>query len=141
MRFHHVGILVANIEQHFKDHFTNELGITSIEGPVLDPNQKAFTAMIRTGLGAGIELISPSGIDSPISPALENGGGMHHICYEVDDIESTIEKMRSAGMAPVSPPTPATLFGGLRVAFMYSKLGGLIELVESDTSDPENEHS
>lgn len=141
MRFHHVGILVANIEQHFKDHFATELGMKSLDGPVLDPNQKAFTAMIRTGSGAGIELISPNGTDSPIASALESGGGMHHICYEVDDIESTLEKMRSAGMLPVSPPTSAALFNGLRVAFMYSKLGGLVELVESKTPDPEIERS
>ena len=141
MRFHHVGILVADIEQHFKDHFVTELGMKSLDAPVLDPNQKAFTAMIRTGSGAGIELISPSGPESPISSALESGGGMHHICYEVDDIETTLESMRSAGMVPVSPPAPATLFGGRRVAFMYSKLGGLVELVESEAADAESERS
>jgi methylmalonyl-CoA/ethylmalonyl-CoA epimerase len=141
MRFHHVGILVANIEEHFKNHFAAELGMESLDGPVFDPSQKAFTAMIRTGPGAGIELISPNGPDSPIASAFKNGGGMHHICYEVDDIEATLEEMRSAGMVPVSPPTPATLFDGLRVAFMYSKLGGLVELVESKTTDPESGRS
>jgi methylmalonyl-CoA/ethylmalonyl-CoA epimerase len=135
MKFHHVGILVSDIESHFNEHFVNELGINSLKGPVLDPHQKAFTAMITTGPGAGIELISPSEPESPIKPALEKGGGLHHVCYEVDDINLEFDSLRSSGMVPVSSPKPAILFEGLQVAFLYSKLGGLIELVEAHPSN------
>ena len=135
MKFHHVGILVENIEQYFDDHFVKELGISTLDGPVLDTNQQAHTAMIRTGSGAGIELVSPSSPDSPIYAALQDGGGLHHICYEVQNIEDSLANMRASGMLPVSAPSPAALFGGLRVAFMYSKSGGLVELVEAPHED------
>lgn len=135
MRFHHVGILVNDIESHFDKHFVRELGIESLTGPVLDPNQQAFTAMISTGPGAGIELISPSEDDSPLKISLDKGGGLHHICYEVNDITESFSALRDTGMVPVSAPQPATLFEGLKVAFLYSRLGGLLELVESPVKD------
>jgi len=135
LKFHHVGILVESIEQYFDDHFANELGIYSLDGPVFDTNQQAHTAMIRTGSGAGIELVSPAIPESPIYAALQDGGGLHHICYEVQNIEDSLADMRAAGMLPVSAPSPAALFDGLRVAFMYSKHGGLVELVEAPRED------
>lgn len=132
MNFHHVGILVNDIIEYFEAHFVSELGISSLQGPVLDDNQKARTAMISTGPGAGIELVSPSEAGSPLSAALKAGGGLHHLCYEVDDIEAAFATLRERGLVPVSAPTPAVLFEGLRVAFLFSRTGGLIELVESE---------
>ncbi len=135
MRFHHVGILVGDIKEHFDSHFIGELGINSMKGPVLDPNQQAFTAMITTGQGAGIELVSPTNSNSPLNAALQKGGGLHHVCYEVDDIRHAFDSLHSSGMIPVSAPTPATLFEGLKVAFLYSKMGGLVELVEAPSDE------
>jgi methylmalonyl-CoA/ethylmalonyl-CoA epimerase len=135
LRFHHVGIVVSDVERYFEEHFKEELGVITLEGPVVDANQGATTAMVRTGPGAGIELVAPIGSDSPVSAALESGGGFHHICYEVNDINEAFDSLRSKGLVPVSEPVPAVLFGGSKVAFMFSKHGGLIELVEARKED------
>ncbi len=85
------------------------------------------------GLGAGrIELLEPVGPDSPISRFLERRGqGIHHVCLQVPDLETTLTRLAGSGIRPV-PPGIRTGAGGLPVAFLHPRdCGGvLLELVE-----------
>ena len=131
MKFRHVGIVVEDIRQYFADHFTGELNAGSLDGPVFDPNQNSYTAMVRVDSGSGLELVSPAGDEPPVSGKLAEGGGYHHICYDVKSLEDALAQSRKRGMIPVSPPRSAALFEGRRVAFMYSPHAGLTEFLEA----------
>jgi methylmalonyl-CoA/ethylmalonyl-CoA epimerase len=61
---------------------------------------------------------------------LKRGGGLHHLCYEVEDLEKQLEIARSMGMLVTRPPRPAVAFGGRRIAFVYTKHLLLLELLE-----------
>ncbi len=103
MKFHHVGIVVEDIRQYFADHFTGEMNAGSWDGPVFDPNQNSYTAMVRVDSGSGLELVSPAGDESPVSGKPAEGGGYHHICYEMKSLEDALAQSRKRGMIPVSP--------------------------------------
>ena len=78
------------------------------------------------------ELVEPAGDDSPVTNFLKKGGGLHHVCYEIDDIELGLKEARGAGFVMVSAPKPAVAFGGRRIAWICSKNRLLMEFLERD---------
>lgn len=131
MRLHHVGVVVADIEEHFARHYRQELRTGVLEGPVHDAEQDSYTALVKFDCSPAVELISPASPDSPVASHLAKGGGPHHLGFEVDDLDKVCADLASRGMLRVAGPDPAVLFDGRRVVFMYSRTGGLIELVEA----------
>ena len=80
-----------------------------------------------------VELLEPTSEDSPISKFLEKrGGGIHHIAVEVDDIESSLAKLKAQGMRLIDE-TPRVGAEGCLVAFVHpsSTNGVLLELVQT----------
>jgi methylmalonyl-CoA/ethylmalonyl-CoA epimerase len=129
---HHIGYVVADIAAAM-DGFVHSLG-ASWDGQIFeDPCQKVKVAFLTTGAAEPrIELIEPVGADSRVRRFLdEKGGGLHHICYQTDDIEAELRLMRSRRAMPVRKPTPAVAFGGRRIAWVLTPERLLVELLES----------
>ena len=82
-----------------------------------------------------IELLAPLGEDSPIARFLERNpeGGIHHICYEVDDIRAAREALKTAGARVLGDGEPKIGAHGKPVLFLHPKdfSGTLIELEQS----------
>ena len=79
-----------------------------------------------------VELLEPAAADTPIGKFIaRRGPGIHHICFEVDDLDATLEKCRSAGIRLIDE-VPRTGAEGRRIAFLHpASTGGiLIELTE-----------
>ena len=95
------------------------------------PDQESVVAFLPSGEGE-IELVKPTSPDSGVARYLERRGpGMHHICFEVDDIESMLERLRDTGVELINEvPTLGT--GGKKIAFVHPKSthGVLVELYE-----------
>lgn len=135
MKVHHVGTVVASVAEATV-HFT-DLGFRTEGGIVEDPIQKVRIQFMRgEGAGLRIELLEPLGSDSPVSGALSRGGGVTHVCYEVDDMVAAVEARRAAGAVLVSGPVPAPAISGARVAFLVDRHQGLFELVEAPAPVP-----
>jgi methylmalonyl-CoA/ethylmalonyl-CoA epimerase len=129
-RFHHVGFIVSSIAQTI-DGFERSLQATW-DGTVFDdPIQKVKVAFLSTGAGeAQIELVEPAGEGSPVSRFLALGGGLHHLCYEVDDLDLHLAGMRKRRAMIVRKPQPAVAFGGRRIAWVITAEKLLLEFVE-----------
>jgi len=96
------------------------------------PEQKVKVAMLGIG-EAKIELLEPISPDSPIAKFLEKSGpGIHHIAYQVDDIEAAIAHMLQQG-ARMIDEQPRNGAHGTRIAFVHPKSsnGVLTELCQS----------
>ena len=76
------------------------------------------------------ELVEPASEDSPVSDFLKKRGGLHHVCYEVDDLDAALENARRASWAIAASPAPAVAFKGRRIAWIFSKHRLLMELLE-----------
>lgn len=86
----------------------------------------------RSGEGAAIELLEPLQEDSPVGKFLEKRGeGIHHICFFVEDIESTLSELKEKGIKLIDE-TPRTGAYNSKVAFIHPKAlnGVLVELAE-----------
>ncbi|PPR57834.1 MAG: hypothetical protein CFH04_02217 [Alphaproteobacteria bacterium MarineAlpha3_Bin3] len=82
-----------------------------------------------------VELMEPLGEDSPITGFLEKNptGGMHHVCYEVDDIIAARDKLKDQGVRVLGDGEPKTGAHGKPVLFLHPKdfAGTLIELEQA----------
>ncbi|SRR5713226_2299717 len=129
--FHHVGFVVASINE-MGPSFAKSLG-TEWSGEIIhDPLQEARVTFLRCGSPEtpAVELVEPAGENSPLHKFLSRGGGLHHVCYEVDLLEEQLERSRSAGCLVVRKPLPAVAFGGRRIAWIYTSEKLLIEYLE-----------
>ncbi len=130
LRLHHMGFVVPDIATAMPA-FTRSMA-AEWDGQIFeDPLQKVKVAFmtIRTG-DAQIELVQPMGENSPVQRFLQQGGGMHHLCYEVGDLEAELAAFRSRGAAIASRPKPAVAFGGRRIAWVITSERFLVELLE-----------
>lgn len=131
VKLHHLGFVVSSIEES-ADTFARSLGATWDRKIISDPIQKVRVAFFQGSNSADplIELVEPGEPDSPVSRFLEQGGGLHHLCYEVRDLESYLMISKSAGNIVIRPPVPAVAFGGRRIAWAVTKARLLMEFLE-----------
>jgi methylmalonyl-CoA/ethylmalonyl-CoA epimerase len=128
---HHVGILVKDIEAE-SANLGARFGYV-VESPIIeDEVQTALVRFLRQpGAACWCELISPNGPGSKLAQALEQGGGLHHVCYEVDDMAAACAHLSATAMMMFRKPTPAVAFGGRPIAWFLGRNCQLVELVSS----------
>lgn len=128
MKIHHIGYAVKNIEEaikNFKDLGYKTLGILEA-----DEKRKVKIQFMQND-NYTIELISPSGEDSPIKNILTKiGNTPYHFCYEVENIERTIQMLKRKKYLLVENISPAKAINNQKVAFLFNNEIGLIELLE-----------
>lgn len=131
LNFHHVGFVVPDIAATVEG-FVRSLGATWDGCVYADPNQKVKVTFLITRPGdPQIELVEPVGEDSPVLRFLrEKGSGLHHVCYEVEDLEQSMTEMRTRGAIIARRPKPAVAFHGRRIAWMLTAEKLLVELLE-----------
>jgi methylmalonyl-CoA/ethylmalonyl-CoA epimerase len=129
---HHLGFAVSSISTAAED-FAACISARWDGEITHDPIQKvrvAFLSPIDTR-NPVFELVEPASEASPVSNFLKKkGGGLHHVCYEIDDLESGLREARGVGLVIVADPRPAVAFGGRRIAWVCSKRRLLVELLE-----------
>jgi methylmalonyl-CoA/ethylmalonyl-CoA epimerase len=128
-KINHIAIAVPDMEQA-KQEWGQKLGV-NMSDPLPQPEHGVTVIFIELG-GTKIELLEPLGDASPISRFLEQNpdGGMHHICFEVDDILKARDHLLANGARVLGDGTPKIGAHGKPVLFIHPKdvTGTLIEL-------------
>lgn len=138
LRLHHVGFVVSSIAASMPG-FARSMAAGVCSQCFEDPLQKAKVTFLTTRPGdAQIELVEPLGEDSPVQRFLQQtGGGLHHLCYEVADLEGELAGFRSRGAVIAKRPKPAVAFGGRRIAWVITAEKLLVELLEEKVTAAE----
>ena len=126
---HHVAIVVESIEKA-RNVYETALGMPA-GGIELVADQKVRVLVVRAGSQC-IELVEPASEDSPVMGFLKKRGpGLHHLAYNVENIERAIAACKAAGLRMIDEkPRPGAHH--CRIAFLHpSATGGVLsELVE-----------
>jgi methylmalonyl-CoA/ethylmalonyl-CoA epimerase len=130
MRLHHVGIVVESLAAHGQAYGTF-LGLTADSPIYHDPIQKVRIQFWKDAGGNLLELIEPASPDSPVSGVLKKGGGLNHLCYEVENFDEQVRLALERGAIPAGEMAPAIAFSGRRVAFLFFPKMNLVEFVEA----------
>ena len=128
-RLNHVAIAVRDLVSATA-LYRDTLG-AKVSEPLAQPAHGVTVVFIELP-NTKIELLEPLGAASPIAKFLERNpdGGMHHICYEVDDILAARDKLKAQGARVLGDGEPRTGAHGKPVLFLHPKdfNGTLIEL-------------
>ena len=93
----------------------------------------------KAGSAPKLELLEPLGPESPVAKFLDkHGPGLHHVAFEVDDLEAEMERLASLGFRLLAHE-PQTGADGKRIVFLHPKSTGgvLVELCQTMESKPE----
>lgn len=129
IKIDHIGIAVRSIAEALR-FYRDRLGL-KMEGEELVAEQRVKTYFLPTG-DTEIELLESTAPEGPISKFLEKRGeGIHHIAWEVEDLESALAELASQGVRLIDKE-PRAGAGGKRIAFIHpGETGGvLVELCE-----------
>ena len=131
-RLNHVAIAVSDLAK--ASRLYREMLGAEVSAPVAQPEHGVTTVFI-TLPNTKIELIAPLGEASPIANFLarQPDGGIHHVCYEVDDIAAARDRLQAKGARVLGDGEPKTGAHGKPVLFLHPKdFGGvLIELEQA----------
>ena len=127
-RVNHVAIAVKNLDEALKT-FENLLGHKAAQVKEV-PDQKIKAAMIHVG-DVEIELIQPTDPGTGVAKFLESKGeGVHHICFEVDDVDKELQAMAAKGVDTIDKKGRPGLAGKIGFLHPKSAKGVLIELAQ-----------
>ena len=131
-RLNHVAIAVPNLTAAATS-YRDTLG-AKVGEPQTLPEHGVTVVFIDMG-NSKIELLEPLGKDSPIAAFLGKSpsGGMHHVCYEVDDIIAARDRLKASGARVLGNGEPKAGAHGKPVLFLHPKdfQGTLIELEQA----------
>lgn len=122
--FHHIGIACADIDAATR-FVQQAFHIVSDSGTIFDPEQRANVRLFNEGQPGAVELVSGPVVASFVRRRIS----YYHVCYTTEDLEATLAESKRVGAMVLSPPKPAVLFGGRRVAFVHTPFG-LVEFLE-----------
>ena len=125
----HIGLAVNNLDKDAP--FWKHVLKISHKGTELVEDQGVSTDIYDTGRGK-VELLEALGENTAVGKFLKNHGpGMHHVCFEVDDINNAINELKESNIQVLSD-NPTTGAEGYKVVFIHPKSTGgvLVELAE-----------
>lgn len=131
-RLNHVAIAVPDLAAA-SAVYRDTLG-AKVSDPIDEPDHGVTVVFVELP-NTKIELLHPLGDASPIQGYLDKnpGGGMHHVCYEVDDILVARDRMKASGARILGNGEPKTGAHGKPVLFLHPKdfCGTLVELEQA----------
>ena len=131
-RLNHVAIAVPNLAAGTAV-YRDLLGAT-VSAPQPEPDHGVTVVFVELG-NTKIELLEPLGEGSPIAKFLSSNpsGGIHHVCYEVDDIMAARDRLTAEGARVLGDGEPKIGAHGKPVLFLHPKdvLGTLVELEQA----------
>lgn len=126
-RIAHIGVAVADTDQAYK-FYTEALGLPLAHQEMLGELKVSFIPINQTNVEL-VQSTTPEGVMS--KHIAKRGEGIHHIAYEVEDIDAALAELKAKGVSLVDQQSRPGAHG-TRIAFIHPKVtnGVLTELVE-----------
>jgi methylmalonyl-CoA/ethylmalonyl-CoA epimerase len=128
-RVDHIGVAVEDIDASL-ELYERDYGMTLVHREIV--TEQGVEAVLLDVGENHIELLAATGPDTPVGRFIaKKGPGMHHVAYQVDDIEATLAALKEAGLKLIDE-TPRIGIRNSRVAFLHPRTAGglLTEIVQ-----------
>jgi methylmalonyl-CoA/ethylmalonyl-CoA epimerase len=127
-RIHHIGVVLPNLEEGLR-FWRDALGLHFTKSATIE-EQGVKAALLKVG-DSEIELLEPLSQDSGVGKFLaRRGGGLHHLCFETDNVAAELETARAKGL-PLIDQKPRVGLAGL-ICFLHPQAtrGVLVEYAQ-----------
>jgi len=129
LKFHHIAVATKNITKSINVY--QNLGYKLVSDVSSDPIQKVKVCFLEQENHPCVELVEPLSEGSPVKEILKKSGTTtYHFCYEVENIQEIIDKLKKLRFVLLGNPVEAVAFDNRKICFLYNTNYGLIELVE-----------
>ena len=126
----HIGIVTKSLEKGIK-LWTEAFGYKQKTSPVINIRQKVKVVFLEKKGSTEIKLIEPVDETSPVYKFALRGGGLHHLCFKCESLETQVEELKNFGFRILAGPEPGEAFENENIAFIYVTQGLNIELIDT----------
>lgn len=139
MKLHHLAIVVADIKRSV-EFYKQLMNVTPVGKTIHDPQQKAHIQFLAGPIlgPLQLELLTPDSDDSPLALALKKGGGPNHLCFEVQDLDQTLQLARQQGSRIICKPVKAPAIDNRKIAFVFTSDQQVVEFLETPADVKQN---
>lgn len=127
----HIGIVVKSLEKGI-EHWRGVFGYKQMTEIVTNTRQKVRVVFLTKKDSLTVKLTEPTDESSPIYAFAQRGGGLHHLCFKCDDLDAQLERLGELGLKVLVPPQPGEAFENENIAFVYSRQGLNLEVIDTD---------
>jgi len=127
----HIGIVVKSMEKGI-EHWEEVFEYQKMTDIVINSRQKVKVVFLSKKDSLDVKLVEPVDESSPVYKFALKGGGLHHMCFKCDDLDTDLKRLKEMGLRVLTEPQPGEAFENENIAFLYAKNGLNIELIETD---------
>jgi methylmalonyl-CoA/ethylmalonyl-CoA epimerase len=127
----HIGIVVPDLEQAL-NRWERLFGYHRNSVIVQNTRQKVRVVFLAKSDSLTIKLIEPSADDSPVAQAARKGGGLHHLCFRCDSLQTQVAELLMRGARLIVPPEPGEAFKNHPIAFLLVGNNVNVELIDTN---------
>jgi len=126
----HIGVVVQRLEDGI-EQWTSLFGYSQATEPVTSSLQQVRVVFMAKKDSCLVKLIEPVDEKSTVYQFARKGGGLHHICFRCDNIDAAIDRFKKMGLRVLCEPKPGEAFENHPIAFVYTRQGLNIELIDT----------
>lgn len=127
----HIGIVVKSLK-HGLELWERVFGYQQMTEVVVNTRQKVKVVFLSKKDSLDIKLIEPVDSSSSIYTLAQRGGGLHHLCFKCNDLETELDNLRNHGLRILTLPEPGEAFQNEKIAFVFAGQGLNVELIDTE---------
>ena len=127
----HICFAVNDLQEGILN-WESTFGYKQMTEIVTNTRQKVKVVFLTKKDSITIKLIEPLKDNESVSDFVKRGGGFHHLCFKCDDLDHGITEFKENGLISLVPPQPGEAFENENIAFMLTRFGINVELIDTD---------
>ena len=131
MKIDHICFAVKNIKEGIS-YWESVFGYKQMTQVVNNSLQKVKVVFLCKHESIMVKLIEPQEDNLSLINFVNRGGGFHHLCFRVEDMEEQLSELKEKGLIMLVPPQPGEAFNNHNIAFLLAKYGTNVELIDTD---------
>lgn len=131
MKVDHICFAVKDISEGIS-YWERVFGYMQMTEVIINSLQKVKVTFLYKDDSVLVKLIEPLSDNESLVNFVNRGGGFHHLCFRVENIDGQISELKEKGLLMLVPPQPGEAFNNHDIAFMLARYGLNVELIDTD---------
>lgn len=131
MKVDHICFAVKNISEGIS-YWESVFGYRQMTEVIVNSLQRVKVAFLSKEESVMVKLIEPLSDNASLVNFVNRGGGFHHLCFRVENIDEQVKELKEKGLLLLVPPQPGEAFSNHDIAFMLARYGLNVELIDTD---------